>query len=264
MARPLREGSIPTPTIDASEILLGETTLMPTEKSEIEALRKFYDEVYYKDLNKPARASRHLKKLATKLGISKDQKVLDVACGLGEWLQICAQRGAYPFGVDLSERAIAYCRRHIPNGEFYAQGAETLPFPDKEFDVVTCLGSLEHFVSPVAALKEMGRVAKSDAQFLILVPNADFLTRKLRLYHGTHQKHAKEVVRTLGEWQLLFEQAGLTINDRWRDLHVLSWNWIGMQGPLKAPIRAAQALALAVWPLKWQYQVYHLCQTRNQ
>ena len=24
------------------------------------------------------------------------------------------------------------------------------------------------------------------------------------------------------------------------------------------PVRALQAMALAVWPLKWQYQVYHL------
>jgi len=30
-------------------------------------------------------------------------------------------------------------------------------------------------------------------------------------------------------------------------------------GIWRAPLRAAQALALAAWPLSWQYQVYHLC-----
>jgi hypothetical protein len=109
----------------------------------------------------------------------------------------------------------------------------------------------------------MARVAKPNAWFLVLVPNADFLTRKLGLYHGTNQKDVKEAVRTLDDSQLLFQEAGLTIRERWKDLHVLSWNWIAMQGLLKAPIRAAQALALAFWPLKWQYQVYHLCETRN-
>ena len=30
------------------------------------------------------------------------------------------------------------------------------------------------------------------------------------------------------------------------------------------PLRTAQALALPVWPLSWQYQVYHLCVLRRQ
>ena len=57
----------------------------------------------------------------------------------------------------------------------------------------------------------------------------------------------------------LFEQAGLRVTRKWKDLHVLSWSWITMNGWLPAPFRALQALALAVWPLRWQYQVYHLC-----
>jgi hypothetical protein len=32
-----------------------------------------------------------------------------------------------------------------------------------------------------------------------------------------------------------------------------------MNGWLAAPLRALQALALVFWPLRWQYQVYHLC-----
>jgi hypothetical protein len=106
----------------------------------------------------------------------------------------------------------------------------------------------------------MARVAKKDARFVILVPNADFLTRKLKLFGGTNQKDAKEVVRTLEEWESLFEQAGLRVSRKWKDLHVLSWNWIGMNGWLRAPFRAMQALLLLIWPLRWQYQVYHLCE----
>jgi len=46
---------------------------------------------------------------------------------------------------------------------------------------------------------------------------------------------------------------------RWRELHQLSWSWIA-QGRMRAwPLRTAQVFALAVWPLRWQYQAYHYC-----
>ena len=152
----------------------------------------------------------------------------------------------------------------MPQGSFYAQPAETLPFDDGVFNLVTCLGSLEHFVDPVNSLREMVRVAKPDAAFVILVPNKDFLTRKLGLFGGTYQVDAKEVVRTLEEWQSLFSAAGLTVTERWKDLHVINRRWI-MHGRFYAwPFRLAQSLLLAIWPLKWQYQVYHRCVAPTQ
>lgn len=236
---------------------------MPDHKDEIEKLKDFYDNVYYKDTGKPHAGLRHLRHLASTMQVQKEQHILDIACGLGEWLTVCSDRGAKVYGIDLSETAINRCQASIPKGVFHAQPAEKLPFSDNAFDVVTCLGSLEHFVNPVTALKEMVRVGKSDATFLILVPNADFLTRKLKLYAGTNQKDAKEVVRTLEEWDYLFNQAGLKVSKKWKDLHVLSWHWVSMNGWLAMPLRTLQALALAVWPLKWQYQVYHLCYTNH-
>jgi len=232
---------------------------MTETNPELEDMKSFYDDVYYADANKPLQGSAHLRKLALKVGVGADDTVLDIACGLGEWLHVCATAGAAVHGVDLSERAIEYCGKHMPAGEFHAVPAEKLPYDEARFDLISCLGSLEHFVEPVIALKEMSRVAKPDAQFLILVPNADFLTRKLRLFKGTNQKDAREVVRTLEEWESLFNQAGLSVTRKWKDLHVMSRNWISMNGWLAAPLRGLQALALVFWPLRWQYQVYHLC-----
>ena len=232
---------------------------MAQKNPDLEDMKSFYDDVYYADANKPLQGTAHLRNLAKIAAVSSDDAVLDIACGLGEWLHVCLNSGASVAGVDLSERAIEYCEKHMPDGEFHAVAAEHLPFDDAQFDLLSCLGSLEHFVDPVVALKEMARVAKPHARFLILVPNADFLTRKLRLFGGTNQKEAKEVVRTLPEWEKLFNQAGLNVTTKWKDLHVMSWSWISMNGWLAAPLRALQALALVFWPLRWQYQVYHLC-----
>jgi hypothetical protein len=39
--------------------------------------------------------------------------------------------------------------------------------------------------------------------------------------------------------------------------------WIN-QGPMHArPLRLMQALALPLWPLRWQYQVYFVCKTES-
>ncbi len=222
-------------------------------------IQQFYDAVYYKDANINVKISRHLQRLATKIGVSNEQQILDVACGTGAWLLATKKYNTKPAGIDLSAKAIDICVKNMPDGEFYVGPAETLPFKDQQFDVISCLGSLEHFLEPTIALKEMLRVAKDDAIFLLLVPNSDFLTRRLGFYHGTHQVNVKEEVRTLPEWQNLFETAGLQVKKRWKDLHVLSWSWISANRWYHIPFRAIQAVALAIWPLSWQYQVYYLC-----
>jgi len=223
-----------------------------------EKLRTFYNESYYAREFALDTSSWHDRTIASRLGELDGKAVLDVACGGGMWLDLLHRRGARIAGVDISDRAIEFCRQRHPDGDFKVGPAESLPFPDATFDLVSCLGSLEHFGDKPAALREMRRVAKPDARFLILVPNAGFLSRRLGLYRGTLQTAVREDVYPLEEWAALFEGSGLFVEKRWRDLHVLSPNWILQKGWSRAPLRAAQALALPLWPMRWQYQVYHL------
>ena len=58
----------------------------------------------------------------------------------------------------------------------------------------------------------------------------------------------------------MLNSSGLAVKERWKDLHVLDKQWIFRAPWLQMPLRLLQALALTVWPLNWQYQVYHLCQ----
>jgi SAM-dependent methyltransferase len=226
-------------------------------------VQRFYDQIYFRDAGGCPIVSPHLHQLARRFAPWRDGKLLDVACGTGEWLMATKALGATTAGIDISQVATEICRRYSPDSEIHCGSAEKLPFADREFDFISCLGALEHFLDPHTALREMIRVAKPNALFLLLVPNSGFLIRRLGLYSGTHQVDVKEDVRSLEGWKELFESVGLRIERRWRDLHVLSTTWI-FRGPwYHWPIRASQALALLLWPLSWQYQVYHLCRLKK-
>lgn len=221
-------------------------------------MRKFYDETYYSRQG-AADLPWHMRRVAARLGPIEGLEVLDIACGTGQWLAELERRGARIAGMDISRKAVQQARLLLPSADIQEGVAESLPFADGRFDVITCLGSLEHFIDQHGALVEMTRVAKRGATFLILVPNAGFLTRRLGLYGGTQQTAVRETVRPLPEWSDMLSDAGLAIDSRWRDLHPLSYDWIARGSLGQRILRLGQALALAVWPIRWQYQVYFLC-----
>src|SRR4029078_12988370 len=228
-----------------------------------EDVRRFYDEVYHRHGSELSRVPGHLRRLARRLGPWQGQKVLDIACGQGEWLRCVSALRALSAGGDISAVALDACREYLPRAELFCAAAEQLPLDNQQFDFVSCLGALEHFPDPRAALLEMARVAKPGALFLLLVPNAGFLPRRLGLYSGTDQAKIREDVRALREWQQLFESVWHNTIYRWRDLHVLSAGGICCGPWYHWPLRATQALALPLWPLTWQYQVYHLCKLKS-
>lgn len=231
-----------------------------TEPDKFKAVREFYDQNYYTESEiRHGHWTWHDRVIARRLGDLRGKRVLDVACGLGQWLDLLRSRGAQVSGIDISQRAIEQCRIRFPDGDFRIGTAETLPFIDGSFDLVTCMGSLEHFLDKPSAVREMLRVASPDAKFLILVPNSGFLTRRLGLYGGTQQVKVREDVYSLKEWQSLLQEAGLAVDRRWRDLHPIDLGWIGKGRPWTWPIRAVQALCLPLWPMSWQYQVHHYC-----
>lgn len=228
-------------------------------KNDYQAVEKFYDTVYYSAASQAKKPSFHLRTLAKKINIKPGEQLLDIACGTGAWLEAASKSGAQVNGIDISTRAIEVCHGRLPDSHVEVGIAESLPFPDAFFDVITCLGSLEHFLDQPKAIEEMVRVAKPDARFLILVPNAGFLTYRLSLFKGTQQQAIKETIRCLDDWEALFSRSGLTVESRWADYHILSKEWI-LRRPYRMLLpRLIQAIILLVWPLNWQYQVYHLC-----
>lgn len=69
-----------------------------------------------------------------------DRRLLDVGCGTGERLAAFEDLGARPenmVGVDLLPERIRLAREHYPKIRFELANAETLPFAEGAFDLVT-------------------------------------------------------------------------------------------------------------------------------
>lgn len=100
-------------------------------------------------------------------------RILDVGCGTGANLQMLAQFGAAE-GVDVSTEALDFCRAR--GLDKVKQGAaESLPFADASFDLVTGLDVVEHLDDDIAGLGEMRRVLRPDGRAVLFVPAFMFL-----------------------------------------------------------------------------------------
>jgi len=115
--------------------------------------------------------------LIERTGIREGQSVLDVAGGAGEPAITIAETIA-PTGsvtctdavLEMVEAARAEAsRRGVKNIEFRQCTADSLPFPDEAFDAVVCRLGAMFFPDPLAALREMLRVTKSNGSLGFIV-----------------------------------------------------------------------------------------------
>src|ERR1700730_8400269 len=77
-------------------------------------------------------------------------------------------------GIDVDEEAVGYCRKRGLL-DVYQGGAESLPFEDGSFDLVTALDVLEHLDDDALALREIGRVLRPGGCLLMSVPAHKFM-----------------------------------------------------------------------------------------
>lgn len=102
--------------------------------------------------------------------IPHGSKVLDVGCNDGTFIHMLKEkRNCDVTGIDLSETALEEAKKKGLN--VMVADVESLPFPDKSFDVITCMEVLSHLFDAEKAIKEIRRVLKSNGIFLGSCPH---------------------------------------------------------------------------------------------
>jgi len=93
--------------------------------------------------------------------VGAEDRVLDIACGLGYGSALLAEKAAYVIGADYSSEAIHIARKHCDkeNLNFEVQDVTSMHFPNDSFDVVVCMETICH-VDEVLCLSELKRVLK--------------------------------------------------------------------------------------------------------
>jgi SAM-dependent methyltransferase len=91
-------------------------------------------------------------------------KVLDVGCGIGDFLSFRPNT----IGVDINPETVKHCESIGFNA--YLMEENLLPFESKEFDGCVLDNVLEHIAKPEVLLKEIRRVLSPDGVVIIGVP----------------------------------------------------------------------------------------------
>jgi ubiquinone/menaquinone biosynthesis C-methylase UbiE len=207
---------------------------------------------YYEEYHRARSRGISLRRVQSNLRefeIQPGDRIIDVGCGLGTTGIYITNQGAKPYGLDLSLEAVRASSTRY--SAVLQADAAALPFCDASYDGATLMGTLEHFVAPDRALREVSRTLKKGAQICLVVPNAHFFL--FRFFGGTGQPH--EEARSYEEWHQLFETQGLVVQAVYRDIGP----GISEGGWLRGIVRKLALSLFNLLPLRQTYQFVFVC-----
>jgi len=100
----------------------------------------------------------------SRLPLRHGQRVLDVACGAGNFAFFAAKAGCQASGIDIAANLISKARERAAAEklpvDFTEGDAEELPYPDAEFDLVVSMWGVMFAPRPERAAAELLRVCR--------------------------------------------------------------------------------------------------------
>lgn len=118
--------------------------------------------------------------------------MLDIGCQSGHLLERVSGKFKACYGVDIGDYSDSW--QNIKNVEFLIHDIDSnpLPFPDGNFDVVTCFMVLEHVFDVFGLISEISRLVKKGGYTVIEVPNAGYIKHILSLIKGRVPRTAEQ------------------------------------------------------------------------
>ena len=108
-------------------------------------------------------------------GFGAGREVLDVGCGLGQFVSVANKCGWKAEGLELSQGAVDFARRQglpVQNLDFLSEGIEP-----NLFDLVTLFEVIEHVPNPAEFLRRAGEVIRPGGLVYLTTPNFASLDR---------------------------------------------------------------------------------------
>ncbi len=211
-----------------------QTSNLPQQEQE--QVKDWFNQVYRDKGERYLRPSNAYSLFLELLQAKPGQKLLDVACGLGNLLLAAEEYQCQLHGIDISDVAIGKAKSRLPQAQLSTGNAEALPHGDQEFDLVTCLGSLERMLDLDQVLAELSRVGHAQTRYCFLVRNANTLSwRILKQGLGMRNRKGHQGAKSLLHWQTVFAQAGFSVELVLPDQYPLhkrkQWLTLGLYRP---------------------------------
>ena len=196
-----------------------------------------------------------------------NKRLLDVSCGQGGLLRFAAAARLRAFGLDLSPTAIEKVVERVSElGTDVAMNvgdAERLPYGDNTFDYVTNIGSLEHYLRPRWAVREMSRVLKPEGLACIRLPNTFGLLGNILYVWRTGDVYddGQPLQRygTPKQWQSLLEENGLHIVRALKYEREWPRTWADLYWYCLRPHKLVRVMLSALIPLNLSSFLVFLC-----
>ncbi len=145
-------------------------------------------------------------------------RLLDIATGGGHVARTFSPHVGRVVASDLTPEilhhaGVAFAAQGITNIETKIADAESLPFDDDSFEIVTCRIAPHHFPHPDRFVSEVARVLTPGGRFILIdstVPDGDagvFVNQIEKLRDPSHVRSL-----TIAEWRLLLIQSGFEIS----------------------------------------------------
>lgn len=238
--------------------------LRPGERSEAsrEELAKSYDEIFFSP-GKMRDSDAFYAWILKLLEPSPGQRLLDVGCGEGHLLSLGQNLGLNVFGVDLSIVGAKTAQKFTAANIIALAAGEQLPFSDNSFDLVTNIGSLEHFVDPSMGLQEMRRVMTADALAALVLPNSyyliDIVWQVWRTGYSPSHKQRLERFATFREWWDLIEENGLKIRSAHKYNLRFPRTMADLQWYRQHPRKILNLILSPIIPMNLSYHFVYVC-----
>ena len=106
-------------------------------------------------------------------------KLLEIGCGLGNFLYVAHQAGFDVYGIDVSESAVAHANAALGQERAGVGLLENLDIEPQTYDIVVLADVIEHVRDPRAFLDHVQTLIKPGGIIFMAAPSLDSLTAKL-------------------------------------------------------------------------------------
>ena len=106
--------------------------------------------------------------------LNKKDKILDLGCGYGHFVNLANNNNFDAYGVDLSKNSTDFAKNNLELKNIYCNDLTNIKFEKDFFDCVIAINLFEHVHNPDEVLIEINKILKNNGIVIIRVPNMVF------------------------------------------------------------------------------------------